>query len=86
MSDLGDEYRDRREAQKMRRIKRLPLRQDEILSLRKEGFSVLDKNGGYQFRINGYIDLFPIHQRYHDLRNNKRGSYRNIDDIKKLLR
>jgi hypothetical protein len=29
----------------------------------------------YQYRINGVIDIYPVNKRWHDLRNQERGSY-----------
>ena len=74
MSDMGEMWHDMREAQQERRAKRLPLRTTEILSLKDDGFDVEEKTP-YQFRINGRLDLFPTHNRYHDIRKNIRGGY-----------
>lgn len=30
----------------------------------------------YQWRINGVLDLYPTNRLYHDIKNNKRGNYR----------
>jgi hypothetical protein len=65
--------RDYRDAQQQRRRERLPIRQQEIESL--TGVEVKKLNE-YQFRVNGKIDLYPIHHRYHILKSGKRGSYK----------
>lgn len=74
-----------REAQKERRKERLPVRTEEILSLRDIGYTV-EKKTDYQFRINGLIDVYPIHNRWHELSTNKRGGAKNLKDfiVKKL--
>lgn len=33
----------------------------------------------YQFRVNGVLDIYPSSQRYHDIKANKRGSYKNME-------
>ena len=77
MSDMGEMYNDRREAQQERRAKRLPLRSAEIESLKSDGFEVKQLTP-YQFRVNGQLDLFPIHNRYHDIKRNVRGGYKSV--------
>jgi hypothetical protein len=74
MSDMGEIYNEMKEEQKERRAKRLPGRTAEILSLKNDGFDV-EQLTEYQFRINGRLDLFPTHNRYHDTRKNVRGGY-----------
>ena len=32
----------------------------------------------YQFRVDGGIDIYPVNRRWHDLRNGKRGTYKDI--------
>ena len=58
--------------QRVRRAKRLPVRTDEILALKRQGYSVEQKSD-YHFRINGILDIWPIHNRWHDLRTQERG-------------
>jgi len=82
MSDLGDNYRAMREAQKERRAERLPKRAAEILALADQGFSV-ECVTEYQYRINGRLDLYPTHNRYHDVLKNRRGGYRNATEFVK---
>jgi aspartyl aminopeptidase len=77
MSELGEFWADYRQDQKERRIKRLPRRTEEILALSKIGYHV-ERKTEYQFRVNERIDLYPIHNRWHDLQKNKRGGYKNV--------
>ena len=74
MSDLGDQYRELRAAQQLRRAARLPKRTAEILALREQGFKV-EQLTEHQFRINDRLDLYPIHNRWHDIKTRQRGSY-----------
>ena len=29
----------------------------------------------FQFRVDGRLDLYPIHRRWHDIKTNRRGTY-----------
>lgn len=78
--DIGDLWREYRRAQQERRASRLGPRTDEILALSGKGFDVVPLTS-YQFRIDGALDLFPIHRRFHDLKTQTRGGYRNAMDI-----
>ena len=80
MGDIGEYFEGHREAQQERRAKRLPVRTDQILALRREGYSVEAKTP-YQFRVDGAFDLYPIHNRWHDLRTNKRGGAKDLADF-----
>lgn len=71
----AEDYKQYRENQKQRRAERLPIRQAEIRSL-SDRYKVQELTP-YQFRIDGKIDLYPIHNRYHILSSNKRGGYKN---------
>lgn len=73
-------WRDVRQAQQLRRAERLPGRQEEIEHLKLSGFTVR-KLTDYQFRINGTLDLFPIHRRWHNIKTGKRGSYQDVNAI-----
>lgn len=79
----AEDYRERREAQQERRRNRLPERQREIEALAPQ--HQVEKLTPYQYRIDGVIDLYPIHRRWHWLETNKRGSYRSISEIIKKL-
>jgi hypothetical protein len=73
-NDVTAMWREARYEQQERRAARLPIRVSEIEALQTEGFRVR-KMTDYQFRINGRLDLYPIHRRYHDTRTNRRGNY-----------
>jgi hypothetical protein len=79
------EWTQYKDEQKERRLERLPIRQDEIQSLSEVGYDV-KKLTDYQYRINGVFDLYPIHNRWHNLKTNKRGGAKNLKQfiIKKL--
>lgn len=77
MSFDAEDMRDYKDAQQKRRAERLPIRQAEIFELEDLGY-VVKKLTDYQFRINGLIDVYPIHKNYHILKSNKRGTYLNI--------
>lgn len=38
-------------------------------------------NNGYQLRINGVIDLYPVRMKYHYLKTGQRGEFESIEDI-----
>lgn len=63
--------------QQQRRQKRLPIRTKAILHLRVAGYDVEQKTE-YHFRINGVLDLFPIHNQWHDIRTNERGGAKDL--------
>jgi hypothetical protein len=78
--DMSDLWREYRRAQQERRASRLGPRTDEILALAGKGFDVRVLTE-YQFRIDGALDLFPIHRRFHDLKTQARGGYQNALDV-----
>lgn len=80
MSDIGDDFKAYKEAQKERRAARLPVRTNLILQLRDKGF-VIQELSPYQFRINGVLDIYPTHHRYHDIKKNRRGGFRHIHEF-----
>ena len=59
--------------QEERRGRRMKVRIRKIMALVKEGFSVAQVRLN-QFRVNGRLDLFPLHNEWHDTATNKRGS------------
>lgn len=73
----GQEWEEYRCSQKQRRRVRLARRTNEILELKRAGFSVEEKTV-YQFRIDGVLDIYPVHYRYHDMISGERGSFKNI--------
>ena len=80
INEVGHESKDwraYREAQQARRATRLPIRTEAILALREEGFRV-EPQTPYQFRINGRLDLYPVHNRWHDTKTNQRGGAKDL--------
>lgn len=71
------QYKDE---QKERRQERLPVRQKEIEDLALIGYEV-KKITEYQYRINNTYDLYPIHNRWHHLKTNKRGGAKNLAEF-----
>ena len=67
-------WAEHKRAQKVRRTERLPVRTAAILALKKSNFKIR-KLSDYQFRINERLDLYPIHNRYHDIKTKERGGY-----------
>lgn len=76
MSEESEMWREYKDQQKQRRAERLPARTDEINRLAEKGFD-LKWLTTFQCRVNGVIDLYPIHNRYHFIKTGKRGSYQN---------
>ncbi len=72
-----DQYK---EDQKERRKNRLPIRQKEIEDLAHLGYTV-SKKSEYHYRVNDQIDVWPIHNRYHILKTNKRGGYKSVTEF-----
>jgi hypothetical protein len=85
MSDLGDTFRAMRADQKIRRSARLVKRTEEIYDLRDLGYIVTALTE-YQFRIrragramsSEAVDLYPIHNRFHNINTGGRGTYRHL--------
>lgn len=87
MSEESEAWQDYKDNQKARRQKRLPIATEEIMSLKDHGFMVEEKTV-YQYRINNAVDVYPIHGRFHNIKNNKRGNYsygKLLEQIKKLI-
>lgn len=76
----AEDFREMRDAQQQRRAERLPIRQKEIESLSELGYTVR-KLTEWQYRINNTYDLYPIHNRWHHLKTNKRGGAKNLRDF-----
>lgn len=77
MENDWSQYKDE---QKERRQERLPVRQKEIEDLALIGYEV-KKITEYQYRINNTYDLYPIHNRWHHLKTNKRGGAKNLAEF-----
>ena len=85
----SDDFRERRHEQKARRAARLPGRQQAIWELTADGYFV-EKLTEFQFRITKpgslkRVDIFPIHLRYHNITDNRRGQIKGIRGIIPLL-
>lgn len=63
--------------QQQRRAKRLPIRTEAILHLKVQGYDVEQKTETH-FRINGRLDLYPIHNLWHDIKTNERGGAKDL--------
>jgi hypothetical protein len=73
-SEYGEFSKEDRDAQQNRRAERLPIRTAEIEELRNLGYRV-EMLTPYQFRVNGFFDLYPIHHRWHNTITGSRGEY-----------
>lgn len=60
------------EEQQERRDKRRSARSLEISQLQQDGFKV-QRITPYQFRVNGRLDLYPVNNRFHDIKTGRRG-------------
>lgn len=48
-----------------------------IERLRALGHEIEEKTD-YHFRVNGTLDVYPVNRRYHDIKKNERGGYRDV--------
>lgn len=65
---------DYERAQKNRRLDRMPERRAEVEALRDKGYDVMELAFGH-FRIDGKLDLYLLHRRFHFLPTGERGGY-----------
>ena len=63
--------------QQRRREARLRPRTAAFLAVREEGYEVEQKSL-YHFRVNDRLDLYPIHNRWHDLQTQERGGAQDL--------
>lgn len=77
MSDVGDMWREEREAYKKRRDTRVKRREASIHWLIINGVEVKTFTD-IHVRLNGALDLYLVNGRYHHLPSNTRGSFSNI--------
>ncbi len=75
-----EEWNEYKEEQRKRRAERLPVRQKQIEALADIGYEV-KKLTEYQYRVNGLYDLYPIHNRWHNLKTNQRGGTANLAEF-----
>lgn len=73
---------NRPEEQQARRAARLPIRQREIEALAEQGFEI-KRLTEWQYRVNNCLDLYPIHNRWHDIKKNRRGGAKNLAEFTK---
>ena len=57
----------------------------EILSLKEQGFNI-DKLEACKYRINNRVDIYVLRSSYHKLDYNRWGKYKDLEDIKKLVK
>ncbi len=86
MNDENEMWKEYRGEQRDRRTERVIDRTSQILSLKEEGFDIEQKSA-FHVRVNGRLDLWPTHNRFHDIRRNKRGGYGDvIQFVKKFFK
>lgn len=67
-----------RKERSQRRDEQIP----DLLKLADQGYDIRVVNeAGYQFRVNGRLDIYPTNKRWHDLKKNKRGGYESLLDF-----
>lgn len=81
MGDMGDFWRDVKKASREHKSEVLPQRIAEIRALEAKGYRVVEMNAGVQFRINGKLDLYPVHRKWHFIPANSRGRYIKVENI-----
>lgn len=64
-------------AQRKRREKRVPPRRQGLLDLAKDGF-VVKELSPYCIRVNGRLDCYLTHNRWHDITMNERGGTKDL--------
>lgn len=69
-----DAWNEYERAQKNRRSDRMPKRRAEVEALRGKGYDVRELAFGH-FRIDGKLDLYLLHRRFHFLPTDERGGY-----------
>ncbi len=85
----SEDFKDHRRDQQARRAARLPGRQQVIWELTEHGYLV-EQLTEFQFRITKpgslkRVDIFPIHLKYHNITDNRRGQIKGMDGIIPLL-
>jgi len=77
MGDMREVWDNYKGTQVLRREKRLKLRTLQLMGLLKEGFNIVGLSP-YQFRVNDRLDLWLIHNRYHDIETGRRGGFKDV--------
>jgi hypothetical protein len=75
MGDMAEDFRALRGHQRKRKAAEMPAKIEAILALKQAGYSVRVMSDGWHYRVNNRIDLYPVRQRWHDIRRNVRGWY-----------
>lgn len=73
----SDDWRDYRKQQQNRRSERLKIMTEELLELRDHGFDIR-RLTPFHYRVNGRLDIWPIHNRWHDIKTFERGGFSQI--------
>ena len=73
----GIDWETYRRMQQLRRHARLRRRSEAILKLKRRGYDVKQLEP-IHFRINDKVDLYPLHNQWHDLRTGERGAARDL--------
>ena len=80
MGDEGDYWRDvnayHRQQKEKRDLRIWPMIENKLKLVSKK--HNVRKLTQYQYRINGTLDIYPQNKRYHDIKNNKRGDYKDM--------
>ena len=79
-NEITEMWRDVRHDAQERRAARLPIRTEEILAVGRMGYRIRELTP-YQFRVNERLDLFPTRRRWHDIKTQARGGYRNAAEF-----
>lgn len=53
---------------------------DILLTLKEDGFEIQSFTL-YHFRVNGVLDIFPTSKKFHDIKADKRGRYKDVLDF-----
>lgn len=72
-NDIKSHFKKKKEARE-KRVR--PIIENKLETL-SEKYNV-ERKTDYQYRINGILDIYPQNQRYHDIRKNKRGDYKEM--------
>lgn len=68
-----------REEARLKRANRRESQYGDLIDLEDMGYDVRVVNEeGYQFRINGIIDIYPTNKKYHNLQSKRRGVYKDL--------
>lgn len=82
MSEAVETFRAMKGFYRKERAQRRDEQIPELLKLADQGYDIRVVNEeGYQFRVNGLLDIYPTNKRYHDLKKNKRGSYETLTEF-----